>query len=150
MTFKLSFFLGIISLFFSCNNHHQESTINKPVTKPGQLNCYRYVNNRDTVILRTTSVNGSITGTLVYNFYEKDKNKGTIQGQMKSELLIADYTYYSEGVQSVRQIAFKKNGKTFIEGYGEPETKNGKTIFKNIDSLDFNHSIILNEIDCGK
>ncbi len=49
---------------------------------------------------------------------------------MTGELLIADYSYNSEGIQSVRQIAFKKTGKTFIEGYGETETKNGKTIFK--------------------
>jgi hypothetical protein len=73
--------LGIITLFFSCNNQQQESTITKPVAKPGPFNCYRYTNKNDTVILKTVFANDFITGTLVYNFYEKDKNKGTIQGQ---------------------------------------------------------------------
>ena len=106
------------------------------------------LNNHDTVILKTIDVNGIITGTLVYNLYEKDKNRGTIQGKMKGDLLIADYSFTSEGTFSVRQVVFKKSDTTFIEGYGDIEDKNGKTIFKNTDSLDFTNSIILNEYDC--
>ena len=101
-------------------------------------------------MLKTISVNGYITGTLVYNFYEKDKNKGTIQGKMTGDLLVADYTFNAEGMESVRQVAFKKTGTAFIEGYGDIKTINDKAIFKNIDSLDFSHSPVLSEIDCEK
>jgi hypothetical protein len=94
------------------------------------------------------SVDGFINGTLVYNYFEKDKNKGTLQGRMKGELLIADYTFASEGVESVRQVVFKQHGDTFTEGYGEVQVINGKSSFKNLDSLDFGHSFILRKIDC--
>jgi hypothetical protein len=114
------------------------------------MNCYRYIHNRDTVLLNTIYINGSVTGTLVYNFYEKDKNKGTIQGKMTGDILFADYSFSSEGIQSVRPITFRKIGENFIEGYGETENTNGKTFFKDPDSLNFAHSIVLKPYDCKK
>ena len=150
MTFKILFFLCAISFIVSCDSQPQESKENIPSTNASPLVCYRYIDKADTVILKTIYVNGFVTGTLVYNFYQKDKYSGTIQGQMKGELLIADFTFFSEGVKSVRQVAFKKKGKNFIEGYGETEDKNGKTTFKNIDSLNFTHSIVLLQADCKK
>ena len=137
-----------ISLIISCNNQQQKSKENTASTKTDSLNCYAYIKHLDTVILKTTNVNDSVTGTLVYNFYQKDKYAGTIQGQMKGELLIADFSFSSGGVKSVRQVAFKKNGKSFIEGYGDTEDNNGKTTFKNIDSVHFKNSIVLRKVDC--
>jgi len=149
MSYKFSIISGILILIFSCNNPTKKPGDAPTSIKENPLNCYSYIKNNDTIILKTINVNGSMTGTLVYHYYQKDKNRGTIQGQMKGELLIADYSFASEGTQSVRQIVFKKKGDTFIEGFGEIEDINGKTTFKNIDSLDFNHSIILNEIPCN-
>lgn len=144
-------FICIIYFIISCNTGQQQpSTVSKPVDVSEAINCYRYINNKDTVMLKTISVNGYITGTLVYNFYEKDKNKGTIRGKMTGDLLVADYTFNAEGMESVRQVAFKKTGTAFIEGYGDIKTINDKAIFKNIDSLDFSHSPVLSEIDCEK
>lgn len=134
----------------SCNDQPTKTVSTVPVTKVGAINCYRYVNNKDTVTLRTIVADELISGTLVYNFYEKDKNSGTIRGSMKDDLLIADYSFMSEGISSVRQVAFKKIDGTFIEGYGEPQESNGKITFKNIDSLNFNNSVLLSEVDCEK
>ncbi len=147
LKFSVLFFFILCSLL-SCNNQPQQLSKDEGSKKASLLHCYRYLNNHDTVILKTIDVNGIITGTLVYNLYEKDKNRGTIQGKMKGDLLIADYSFTSEGTLSVRQVVFKKSDTTFIEGYGDIEDKNGKTIFKNTDSLDFTNSIILNEYDC--
>ena len=150
MTFKILFFLCAMSFIVSCHNQSHESKENIQSANAGLLACYRYINKEDTVILKTISENGVVTGTLVYNFYQKDKYSGTIQGQIKGELLIADFTFFSTGVKSVRQVAFKKKGKSFIEGFGETEDKNGKTGFKHIDSLNFAHSIVLAQADCEK
>ena len=69
---------------------------------------------------------------------------------MNGEILFADYTFNSEGMQSVRPVAFKKTRENFIEGYGETEIKNGKTTFKNKDSLNYTHSFLLMPFDCEK
>jgi hypothetical protein len=67
---------------------------------------------------------------------------------MRNDLLLADYTFMSEGIQSTRQVAFKQSGNTFIEGYGESVDENGTMKFKNLDSLNFSSSIKLQEIAC--
>ena len=148
MNLKSAFLAAITCIVFSCNNQQQQSATNEKPDENNLLNCYRYINNNDTINLKTVNVKGFITGTLVYNLYEKDENKGTIQGSMKGNVLIADYTFFSEGMKSVRQVAFKKIGSNFIEGYGDVEDKNGKMIFKNPDSLTFSQSVILKAFDC--
>ena len=150
MSLKILIFLCALSLIVSCGSQPQESKEDIASANVSPLVCYRYINKADTIILKTIYVNGFVTGTLVYNLYQKDKYSGTIQGQMKGELLIADFSFFSEGVKSVRQVAFKKKGKNYIEGYGEAENKNGKTTFKDIDSLNFTHSIVLREVDCDQ
>jgi hypothetical protein len=84
----------------------------------------------------------------VNNLKEKDKNYGTIQGSMKGNILVANYTFMSEGIQSTREIAFKLENNFFIEGYGDSFTQNDKVYFKSIDSLNFNNSMKLTEIVC--
>ena len=151
MTLKILILTGVISFIVSCNSQRQKSKEDMPSANgTSLLNCYRYINKLDTVILKTTDVNGVVTGTLVYNFFQENKYSGTIQGVMKGDVLIADFTFFFTGVKSVRQVAFKRKGKNFIEGYGETEVKNERTAFKNIDSVKFTHSIVLLQGDCGK
>ena len=142
----------ICFLMVACdsNNAPKNSIDSKTANNTDPLTCYRYVGNKDTISLKTVNVNGSITGTLIYKLYEKDKNAGTIQGKMKGDLLIADYSFMAEGMNSTRQVVFKRNGNDFVEGYGEIEEKDNKVVFKNVDSLDFNNSIVLKITDCEK
>jgi hypothetical protein len=149
---KVITILFFSALLISCNspNNAVTQTEAKPSSQqqPSSINCYRYASDTDTITLKIIHAGSSITGTLVYNLKEKDRNKGTIQGVMKDNVLIADYTFMSEGTQSIRQVAFKLEGTTFIEGYGDSYEKNGKFVFKNIDSLQFNSSFKLSEVAC--
>lgn len=56
----------------------------------------------------------------------------------------------SEGVESVRRVAFKKMGNSYLEGYGEMEDKEGKKVFSNPGSLQFNSQVVLSEVNCEK
>ena len=140
---KVIKFLILASLFASCNSQKEEtdntSSQQDDSKKSSPINCYKYATPTDTIILKVIHVGNSITGTLVYSLKEKDKNKGTIQGNMRGDILLADYTFMSEGIQSTRQVAFKKEGDSFVEGYGD---------FKNLDSLNFNTSMKLAEVAC--
>lgn len=140
-------------LLFSCNSNEKnsETTTKKeevPKKETSLISCYQYASTADTISLKLIHVGESITGSLVYNLKEKDKNKGTIQGAMKGNLLVADYTFMSEGMQSVRQVAFKLEGNSFTEGYGDIDMQNDKARFKNIDALQFNNAMKLVEVDC--
>jgi hypothetical protein len=149
---KAIIIISLLSLLASCNSPEKEtekSSSEQPDAKDTTItNCYRYANKKDTVSLQLNKVGKSVTGTLVYDFNEKDKNTGTIEGVIKDNLLVAEYTFMSEGMVSTRQVAFKIEGNSLIEGYGDSFTRNGKVYFKNVDSLSFNNLIKLTETSC--
>ena len=85
---------------------------------------------------------------MVYNFFEKDKNSGTVSGMFKGDTLYADYTFQSEGTSSVRETVFIKKGNTLVEGFGEITEKDNKQIFKDKKALKFDESVVLNKVEC--
>ncbi len=90
----------------------------------------------------------NVSGTLSYALQEKDANVGTFVGQIKDSILVADYTFQSEGVKSTRQLAYKFKGNQIVEGYGDMN-ENG-TRFKDISKLDFDSKMPLIKGDCAK
>lgn len=110
--------------------------------------CYSSTRKRDTVLLHININGEKVQGELEYNLYEKDRNKGDLEGVLKGDTLIANYKFLSEGVESVRQVVFLKKGNDLIEGFGESEEKNGKIMFKDIRALNFDNSFILQKVDC--
>ena len=118
--------------------------------EPKSQECYQAILKKDTILLTLNLKNGQLSsGNLIYNFYEKDKNQGTLVGELKGDTLIADYTFMSEGVSSVRQVAFLKKGNTYVEGYGDVVDDNkGKVIFKDKKQLKFDGNVVLSKVDC--
>ena len=131
----------------ACNNDRSETNNDADTIKdydtgtssPAETisECYENINGKDTVFLSIFSQSKVITGSLVYNYYEKDKNSGTIKGNMYGDTLIADYIFNSEGVTSTREVAFLKRESAFIEGYGDMQEEGGKMVFTNRSSLSF-------------
>lgn len=151
----LSLFTIAIVLLTSCNNDEEQKPTdngNDKSAKPAQpivtTTCYLGVNNRDTVLLSLTIADKAVSGNLQYNFFEKDKNKGTFAGEMHGDTLLADYTFAAEGMQSIRQVIYLKKGNSLVEGYGEMEEKGNKMIFKNTGTIDFSKGIELKPTDC--
>jgi hypothetical protein len=139
-----SFFIAL-ALLTSCGSQTDKTE----KTKEGiPMQCYQYASQGDTVALNLVHIGDTYTGSLVYLFKEKDRNVGTFQASMRGDILVADYTFNSEGTKSTRQVAFKKVGNTYVEGYGESVDENGVMKFKDINSLNFGSSIILQETPC--
>lgn len=67
---------------------------------------------------------------------------------MKGDTLIVDYTFDSEGSESVREVVFLKRNNQLIEGFGDVEEKDGKTVFKDKSKLIFGNSIVFKKVDC--
>ena len=130
----------VTGLTENAKNKDQEITLSHPI-------CYS-ATDKDTVILRVNVSDSSVKGTLVYKLYEKDKNLGTLQGKLFGDTLIANYQFMSEGIKSVRQVAFLIRDSIAIEGFGDVEEKNGAIIFKDPKSLNFKNGFILRKIDC--
>jgi hypothetical protein len=152
---KLFFLLFIsIAIFTACQNNNTEqksANSEEPDTNiipASEQFCYQYIKNKDTATMTMMSSGPITTGELKYNLYEKDKNTGIFEGELKGDTLIAEYTFNSEGKESVRQVAFLKKGNQLVEGFGEVEEKNGKMMFKDKSKLTFGDSMIFNKVDC--
>lgn len=158
MKYKILFFIAFSGLFVSCNDIEKTmeekasisvSKYEIPLKELITSECYRYINNKDTIVLHLNNVDNVINGQLYYNLYEKDNNKGVFEGTFDGDILIAYYTFKSENKNYIRQIAFKKQGYNLVEGYGDMEEKNGKMIFIDIPSIHFDTtSVVLKVIDC--
>ena len=154
---KILLLLGsTAALMLSCNEpskEKKEETASDTATHvkaplPASHTCYRSTIGRDTTDLSITGNDNSITGNLAYNRFEKDDNKGTITGYMKGDTLLAFYTFQSEGMTSVREVAFLKKGGALIEGFGESMEKDGRTVFKDRKTLHFDEAQALQEVEC--
>ena len=149
MRLYYSLLILTMATFTACQNTASTERVDENITSVvTEQNCYSYIKNQDTASLMTMKSGHIVTGELRYQLYEKDKNEGSIKGEMRGDTLIADYTFGSEGKSSVRQVAFLlKNGK-LAEGFGEVIEKDGKMIFKNLSALKFDNAIEFTKIDC--
>ncbi|MCV9926999.1 hypothetical protein OIU83_05025 [Flavobacterium sp. LS1R49] len=146
---KIMLIIGVFTMVLvSCKKNKPEEVTLDAVESVGEQ-CFESVINKDTIkmTLNTNSRN-EVNGELIYKIYEKDKNEGTINGTIKGDTLIADYTFQSEGVSSVREVAFLKKGTTYIDGYGDLIEKNGKMVFKDKKTLKFDAKMTLSKVDC--
>jgi hypothetical protein len=145
-------FLGLIaciSILTSCKNEPKQTPEQLP--QPVSIaQCYSYTTEKDTVSMKLTLIGNEVTGDMKYNYFEKDKNKGTLRGVMNGDTLFAVYKFTSEGMESSREVAFLKKGNDLVEGYGDIQDKNGMVSFVSRSSLDFGSKIVLKLVDCGK
>ncbi|WP_192347313.1 hypothetical protein [Algoriphagus sp. Y33] len=138
----------------ACNQPKEDSPIDAAFSPDAEhiqkinTECFHYFGEKDTVRLTTYVEGTKVTGTLDYMIFEKDKNSGYIKGELRDNLLIAEYTFMSEGDSSKRQVVFKNTEEGWKEGYGEMKSEDGIPVQANIDSLNFNHALVLSPIPC--
>lgn len=121
----------------------------KTNAKPMVLNgCYEMVFKHDSAQLNLTVQDTTVSGQLTYNLYQKDKNTGTIRGVLRDTIIDADYTFQSEGMQSVREVIFKIKNNTLVQAFGDLTEKDGKIIFTDKTKLQFQDSNPFIKTDC--
>jgi hypothetical protein len=152
------FFVGLLT-FIACTDQPSEKTnaskgdsiadaTGRNDSSAGKT-CYASFKNKDTAFISITQNDTAISGVLVYDFYEKDRNNGTITGVTKGDTIIADYLFGSEGTTSTRQVVFLRRGQQLIEGFGDVSEDNGKMIFTNRSALTFDTSVVFQLTDCS-
>ncbi|HEU0085386.1 MAG TPA: DUF3298 domain-containing protein [Candidatus Paceibacterota bacterium] len=113
--------------------------------------CYVSRLGQDVYTLRVENEqNGYVSGFLSYNNFEKDSSSGPFVGTYKDNILLADYSFHSEGMFSIRQVIFKKIGETFIEGFGAFETVENKERFTNLDDITYESKLTFAKEDCSE
>lgn len=109
----------------------------KPAVEP-ITGCYIFTLGKDVYILNIKAENdGMVSGELEFNNFEKDSSHGNFHGKYEQGILLADYEFDAEGMHSIRQVAFKKTGPDFVEGFGPAQVKNGREAFTDLAEVKY-------------
>lgn len=151
---SLMIYLAAAALFSACQNN-SKTPATEAVTAESineaqpEKECYRYVNNRDTIMMSLEQTNQVVTGELAYNFFEKDKSRGKVSGIKNGDTLLLIYNFESEGMTSEREVAFLQKGNKLIQGFGDEVEKDGSMIFKDKKQLKYDEDgVTLTKTDC--
>lgn len=159
MVFKTIVLLWLFLFAGACNNNGKSSgeinrdTVANNAAIPADADslssgCYSQIIRRDSSFLQLETKNSVISGSLSYNLYEKDRNDGTVQGELAGDTIVAWYLFRSEGVVSVRQVAWKINGDELWPATGEVSQRNDTTVFAHPDKLKFDSSRPFKKVAC--
>ncbi|HLP86381.1 MAG TPA: hypothetical protein VK153_00690 [Candidatus Paceibacterota bacterium] len=111
--------LGVFTLAWVRNRQVIKSpTIEQISIEEG---CYTATNEKDIYTLNIQNIQGNkVSGFLSLKNFEKDSSSGIFNGIYNKDtgVLLADYSFQSEGILSDMQVIFKKSGDDFIRGYG--------------------------------
>jgi len=113
-----------------------------------EMGCYSYHGNGNAIDLEITGLNNGVSGKLMYALDGKDRNSGTFSGRLNGDKLLGTYTFISEGIESMREVAFLIKDNQLIEGYGELN-ENGTT-FVDRSNLSYTSTMPLTKTDCDK
>ncbi len=84
------------------------------------VGCYVATLGKDVYTLKVDSQAGdTFKGRLSFKNFEKDSSSGTYEGTYKDGILLGNYSFTSEGMDSVVETIFKKSGNSFVRGFGE-------------------------------
>ena len=145
-------------LLFGCNNAEGETERggndslpkNELPTITQVAGCYKKATGRDTMFLQIEQSGTEVRGSLTFDNYEKDASSGTVRGTVQGDLVRLWYNFQSEGMSSVSEVYFKKEGSILIFGTGPVETKGDTAYFPQPGSVKYDPGMALSPVNCNE
>ncbi len=150
-------FLGLLFLTAACNDEAKTSdaklnfdTLSSKSLASDTLpvGCYSQLIGRDTAALQIETKGTHVTGSLSYNIFEKDRNDGTIQADQSGNIIRGWYLFKSEGIISVREVAWQLHGDELWPAIGEIIQRNDTTLFASPGNLKFDSKRPFKKVAC--
>lgn len=114
---------------------------NETMNEEDIVGCYVATLAKDVYTININSQIGeSVKGTLTFDNFEKDSSSGTFEGTYKDGILFGEYSFQSEGMDSVMQVIFKKQGNDFVRGFG-PVNATGDA-FVDVNDVTYDTSVV--------
>lgn len=112
-----------------------ENTREKPSVNGNASGCYWKIVKQDTFAIQLAQTGDSVTGKLSFNNYEKDSSSGTVTGTVEGNIIKLWYHFASEGMNSVMQIYFRKEGDQLLRGIGPFDAKGDSSFYTDYDAI---------------
>jgi hypothetical protein len=153
---SLLFYLFIVSII-ACQGNSESADSDKDTTTSQstdnvsatpQEQCYRKVLARDTFAISITETGEAISGTLLFDNYEKDSSRGSVKGSSSGDTLKLWYDFQSEGMNSVMEVYFKRVGDKLVRGVGTMDVKGDTSYFTNPSDIKFEEKESWDKVSC--
>jgi hypothetical protein len=112
--------------------------------------CYWKISGRDTIVAWLAQTENTLTGKLSFDNFEKDGSSGTVHGTIEGDTARLWYSFESEGMKSVMEIRFRKNGDRLLRGTGVTQVNGDTSLFSDNQPVEFNEDFALVKTDCGQ
>ena len=164
---RIIFILFTLTAIISCtnNNVNKESSDSGMVqnqdkkisskdspnikSAPADVNgCYMKVLKRDTFAVQLNQTGNTVSGKLTFDNYEKDGSTGSINGTVEGDIIKLWYNFKSEGMNSVMEIYFKKNGDHLMRGIGPVDAKGDTSYYINHSAIQYTQDQSFSKLSC--
>ena len=134
--------VGFIAILSFRNTDNPIANIIDTSVEGEFLGCYVSKLAKDTYVIKLENVSdGKVSGMLAFNNFEKDSSSGTFEGTYTDGILLGEYVFNSEGMESNRQVIFKNEGDSFIQGFGEVKSEGDKEVFVDLNNITYEPSL---------
>lgn len=97
--------------------------------------CYWKILKRDTFAIHLNQNGNTLSGKLSFDNFEKDASSGTVTGSIEGNIIKLIYNFASEGMNSVMEVYFKKEGDQLLRGIGSMDVKNDTSYFTDPNAI---------------
>lgn len=158
----LFIFICLFSII-SCNNNkgnstELDSTVTRLPTKPtvetpdsivNVSGCYMKKLDRDIYVLQLEQTGAAVTGKLQFDNYQKDDSKGIVKGIVDGNIVKLWYDFTAEGMHSIMEKYFQKQGDGLVHGIGGTEVKGDSAFYKDPAAINFEEKQLFTKVDCA-
>ena len=151
-------------VFLSCNNSSQENAneVQKENTDTEKENketadkspstnvegCYWQIMKRDTLVARLEQNGNTISGKLSFDNFEKDGSSGSVKGVLDGDIIKLWYSFQSEGMNSVMEVWYKKQGDALLRAVGHVDAKGDSSYFTDKSAITYDPAQKLEKTNC--
>ena len=149
-------------IFSSCNNNSTPETkveaqkekereaIERSYSFTDMSGCFWKITGRDTLVAWLAQTENTITGKLSFDNFEKDGSSGPVHGTVEGDIIKLWYSFESEGMKSVMEVWYKKQGDSLLRAVGPSDVKADSSYFTDHNAINFSAEQSLQKVDCAE
>ena len=112
--------------------------------------CFWKIKGRDTLVAWLVQTENTITGKLSFDNFEKDGSSGTVHGTVEGDLIKLWNSFESEGMKTVKEVWFKKQGDSLLRAVGPSAVKADSSYFTDHGAIKFSADQSFQKVDCAE
>ena len=155
---RTTYAILLLTFLFACNDagNNDQTTVDTdsskqdpPVEPAPVYDCYRSVLKRDTMVACLLVRGNDVTGRLTFDNFEKDGSSGDVHGTINKDTIKLWYDFHSEGMKSVMEVYFLKDGSKLFRGIGDVATKGDTAYLSDKGAIRYVTTQAFEKVECN-